>query len=254
MPSCPRSKEAQAAQNALLAAFLRLYLRLERVKAGLAKKAVAALAAIPDPIAADLRRAQMVEAAWPETRLFAAQGLLLRRNGDGTGRVQRHLEEFAGRPGDRREAGQRAHPGCDERGRRLQPRGIRPGRRCTPGRPLRCRHPQTTVSVWLGCQAVQLGQRIADIASAGVLGGDPAVLDKVERDALLQAQVRLDALARSAVAAVAADAVMATLKANRDVVRGVQWMSVLDNHTTEQCQGLNGKAWDIEGKPISHDQ
>lgn len=31
-------------------------------------------------------------------------------------------------------------------------------------------------------------------------------------------------------------------------------MSVLDNHTTEQCQGLNGKAWDIEGKSISHDQ
>ena len=254
MPSRPLSKEAQPAQDALLAAFLRLYLRLERVKAGLAKKAVAALAAIPDPIAADLRRAQMVEAARPETRLLRLKDF----SSDAMATVQdAYKRNWKNLRADLATAAKRVS------GRTLdamnQAAGFNlaeyaPDGDVLRGVPYGADILGPTVSVWLGRQAVQLGQRIADIARAGVLGGDPAVLDKVERDALLQAQVRLDALARSAVAAVAADAVMATLKANRDVVRGVQWMSVLDNHTTEQCQGLNGKAWDLEGKPISHDQ
>jgi hypothetical protein len=69
MPSGPKSKEAQAARDALLAASLRLYLRPERVKASLTRDAAEALVEIRGLIAADLRRADLFEAARPETRL-----------------------------------------------------------------------------------------------------------------------------------------------------------------------------------------
>ncbi len=254
MPSRPKSKEAQAAQDALLATFLRLYLRLERTKVAIARDVVKGLNTVADQIAADFRRAQVFDAARPMTKLgrlkefsrnvseslkgtYSALWMILKRD----------LYHVAYRANVTALKGMNAAAGfnlVEEKDL-----GVRELRDVVSnanilGAPL---------SVWLGRQETQLGQRIADIARAGVLRGDSAVLDKVERDALPQAQVRLDALARSAVAAVAADAVMATLKANKEVVRGVQWMSVLDNHTTEQCQGLNGRAWDIEGKPIGHD-
>jgi NADH dehydrogenase/NADH:ubiquinone oxidoreductase subunit G len=69
MPSRPKSKEAQAARDALVAASLRLYLRPERVKAHISRQGASALAEIPALITADLRRADVFEAAQPETRL-----------------------------------------------------------------------------------------------------------------------------------------------------------------------------------------
>jgi hypothetical protein len=182
MTSPRKSKEAQAAQDALLAAFLRLYLRLERCKAGVAKKAAAALAAIPDSIAADLRRAQAFQAARPETRLARLKSF----SRDAAVTVQ---DAYKGvcknlRP-DLATVAKRV--GVATSDAMNQAAGFNlaeyaPDGDVLRGAPYGADILGPTVSVWLGRQAVQLGQRIADIARAGVLGGDPAALVKAVVD------------------------------------------------------------------------
>jgi hypothetical protein len=50
---------------------------------------------------------------------------------------------------------------------------------------------------------------------------------------------------------VAADARLATYRANGDIVKGVRHLSVLDGHTSKVCIAYSGASWDLDGNPIN---
>jgi SPP1 gp7 family putative phage head morphogenesis protein len=42
-------------------------------------------------------------------------------------------------------------------------------------------------------------------------------------------------------------------KANEDIIKGLQWLSTLDNRTTPECQMRDGKLYTLERQPIDHE-
>lgn len=94
---------------------------------------------------------------------------------------------------------------------------------------------------------VLLGQTNAQIAKAligtGDKGGEP--IAKSRRDAM--------AITRTAVQTVAKDARLASLEANADVIKEVQWVSTLDSRTSDICIVRSGKTWTYPDlKPVGH--
>ena len=94
---------------------------------------------------------------------------------------------------------------------------------------------------------VLLGQTNAQIAKeimgVGDKGGQP--IAKARRDAM--------AITRTAVQTVAKDARLASLEANANIIKAVQWVSTLDSRTSEICVARSGKTWSYpDFKPIGH--
>jgi SPP1 gp7 family putative phage head morphogenesis protein len=94
---------------------------------------------------------------------------------------------------------------------------------------------------------VSLGQTNAQIAKeligVGDKGGQP--IAKARRDAM--------AITRTAVQTVAKDARLASLEANANIIKAVQWVSTLDSRTSEICMARSGKTWSYpDFKPIGH--
>ena len=94
---------------------------------------------------------------------------------------------------------------------------------------------------------VLLGQTNAQIAKEligiGDKGGQP--IAKARRDAM--------AITRTAVQTVANDTRVASLEANANIIKAVQWVSTLDSRTSEICVVRSGKTWTYpEFKPIGH--
>jgi SPP1 gp7 family putative phage head morphogenesis protein len=94
---------------------------------------------------------------------------------------------------------------------------------------------------------VLLGQTNAQIAKEligiGDKGGQP--IAKARRDAM--------AITRTAVQTVAKDARLASLEANANIIKAVQWVSTLDSRTSEICVARSGKTWSYpDFKPIGH--
>lgn len=94
---------------------------------------------------------------------------------------------------------------------------------------------------------VLLGQTNAQIAKeimgVGDKGGQP--IAKARRDAM--------AITRTAVQTVAKDARLASLEANANIIKAVQWVSTLDSRTSEICMARSGKTWSYpDFKPIGH--
>ena len=61
-----------------------------------------------------------------------------------------------------------------------------------------------------------------------------------------------EALVRTQVQHVANTARLDTLRANNDVIKGIEWVSTLDKRTTPICMALDGMQWDLNNKPIGH--
>lgn len=61
-----------------------------------------------------------------------------------------------------------------------------------------------------------------------------------------------EAVVRTAVSSVANSAREATWKANDDLVKGVQWVSTLDDRTTPQCQIRDGLVYTLDYEPRGH--
>lgn len=61
-----------------------------------------------------------------------------------------------------------------------------------------------------------------------------------------------EAVVRTAVSSVANSAREATWKANDDLVKGVQWVSTLDDRTTPQCQIRDGLEYTLDYEPRGH--
>jgi hypothetical protein len=75
-------------------------------------------------------------------------------------------------------------------------------------------------------------------------------------------RAQAQALVRTAVLGVANEARLQTYLDNRDVIKGVRWLSTLDSRTTEICIALDGLEWRFpkEGEdhvdyiPVDHDK
>ena len=65
-----------------------------------------------------------------------------------------------------------------------------------------------------------------------------------------KASRQAQALARSSIMSVANAARFETYVQNKDVVKGVQWLSTLDKRTTDICIALDGQAWTLDGKRL----
>lgn len=94
---------------------------------------------------------------------------------------------------------------------------------------------------------VLLGQTNAQIAKSligiGDKGNEP--IAKSRRDAM--------AITRTAVQTVAKDARLASLEANADIIKEVQWVSTLDSRTSDICIVRSGKTWTYpDFKPVGH--
>jgi hypothetical protein len=125
---------------------------------------------------------------------------------------------------------------------------------------------------WWKDQDVKLRDRFARAMRSGYYRGE-TVEQLVRRvrgtkargfaDGLMRAtRAQAEALVRTSVIAVSNEARLSTYDKNRDVVKGVQWVSVLDERTTLICIGLDGKEWEFPGsgtdyadyEPIGHDK
>lgn len=60
------------------------------------------------------------------------------------------------------------------------------------------------------------------------------------------------ALVRTSIMQVAADAKMEMFKMNADIIKGLMWNSTLDNRTTPVCRAHSGLLYSLDGKPIGH--
>jgi len=63
-----------------------------------------------------------------------------------------------------------------------------------------------------------------------------------------------EAIVRTSVQSVTNAARIATLQANDNVVKGIQWLSTLDTRTTEICRALDGLTWNLDYDPVGHDK
>lgn len=65
-----------------------------------------------------------------------------------------------------------------------------------------------------------------------------------------QTRAQTAALVQTAISTSANDARLEMLKANGDIVKGIQQISTLDERTTDICMAYDGATWDLDGEPI----
>lgn len=85
----------------------------------------------------------------------------------------------------------------------------------------------------------QIVRRVAGSEKLGI----PGIFEGARQSAF--------ALVHTSVMQVAADARLATYKANGDVIKGVRQLSTMDGHTTPTCVAYSGAEWDLDGNPIN---
>lgn len=85
----------------------------------------------------------------------------------------------------------------------------------------------------------QIVRRVAGSEKLGI----PGIFEGARQSAF--------ALVHTSVMQVAADARLATYKANGDIIKGVRQLSTMDGHTTPTCVAYSGAEWDLDGNPIN---
>lgn len=60
------------------------------------------------------------------------------------------------------------------------------------------------------------------------------------------------ALVRTSVQQVSADAKLAVFRGNSDIIKAVEWLATLDTRTTKLCAQRDKLHWDLNGNPIGH--
>ena len=125
---------------------------------------------------------------------------------------------------------------------------------------------------WWARQPKQLVDKFYDQMRVGMAKGDtldqlikrvrgvPAANGKMAVSGIMDVSRRnAAALVRTATQSIANQARIEAMTANRDVVKGLQWLATLDNRTTEICRKLDGKVWKFVSRdsqevvPVGHD-
>jgi len=121
------------------------------------------------------------------------------------------------------------------------------------------------VKDWWAKQSTDLARNVSNQIRMGVAAGetDRELIERVigarigsERIGGAMESARRDAtaLVRTATNAIANAALMRAAQDNAELVRGVQWISVMDNVTSAICRSRHLSAWDLDGNPFPGQQ
>lgn len=114
---------------------------------------------------------------------------------------------------------------------------------------------------WWGTQAANLQNNFARIVRQGIVNGEaPATMaaritggvinGEPIKGIMATSRAQARTLVKQSVTAAQNQTRLETLRANADVVKGVQQISTFDNRTTEICMAYSGGTWDLDGEPI----
>jgi SPP1 gp7 family putative phage head morphogenesis protein len=117
-------------------------------------------------------------------------------------------------------------------------------------------------SEWWSRQAGDMEIKFKDTIRQGMLRGETTaqIVRNIRgtrankyKDGFMHGKRRgAEALVRTSVQVIANEARLQTYKNNDDIVKGIEWVSTLDNRTSSICRTLDGKEWDNERKPVGH--
>lgn len=95
-------------------------------------------------------------------------------------------------------------------------------------------------------------ERFADTVRQGMLRGDTtdAMVRAVKQDIIPRSTREAEAIVRTSVQTASNMVRLDVYQANSDLFDGIEWVSTLDDRTTEECQALDGCQWDNELNPI----
>lgn len=117
---------------------------------------------------------------------------------------------------------------------------------------------------WWSKQAGDTQQRFANSVREGMLRGEDnrQITSRVRgtkaggyKDGVMEVPKRqAETLVRTSVQSVSNEARQQLYEENKDIVKGIQWVSTLDSRTTVTCMALDGKQWSLpDYEPIGHD-
>lgn len=109
------------------------------------------------------------------------------------------------------------------------------------------------LSDWWAKQGDDLAFKFSGVIRQGLLDGKQTSQIITETKELMQSSRRwAETLVRTAVMKVHDKAQEALRDENADIIKGEQHISTLDLRTSEVCRVRDGKAWDLDKKPIGH--
>lgn len=104
---------------------------------------------------------------------------------------------------------------------------------------------------WWGGLSKDVKARVEKEMRMGLLAGEStAELRKRLNDVTGWGNVQSQRVARTSMQSVIQQARLDVLKANSDVIGGMQWVARLDTRTSDICIGLDNQVWDLEGNPV----
>lgn len=80
--------------------------------------------------------------------------------------------------------------------------------------------------------------------------GEKTILKEYTGGVMNTSRRQAETLVRTSVQTVSNNVNMRVFQDNDDIIKGIQWLSTLDNRTTEYCMGMDGGAWDFDGDPL----
>lgn len=107
---------------------------------------------------------------------------------------------------------------------------------------------------WWMRQGGNLAYRFQREMRIGVLQGE-SVAELGSRTRTLmrgKTQQEAESLVRTSVINAANGASIETYRQNRDIIKGMRWLTTIDDRRSDICKGLHGKEWDLDYNPIGH--
>lgn len=111
-------------------------------------------------------------------------------------------------------------------------------------------------------QSEDLRRKFQDRIQDGFIRGEPSteIINRVRgtkargyADGIMNvSKNNAGALVRTSVQAVANSARLEVFKSNSDTIMATQWLSTLDNRTSQGCRARSMLMWDLDGNPIGH--
>jgi SPP1 gp7 family putative phage head morphogenesis protein len=94
-------------------------------------------------------------------------------------------------------------------------------------------------------------RQVSNAIRAGVLGGETpaAIVRNIKRMVTKRTQAQAYAIVRTATNAVTTEARDQVYRQNKDILEGLEWVSVLDSRTTFQCAIYDGQIFPIDSHP-----
>jgi SPP1 gp7 family putative phage head morphogenesis protein len=118
------------------------------------------------------------------------------------------------------------------------------------------------MEAWWNGQELSTQRRIKGAIQQGIALGEPMeeIRKRIQgtkvknyKDDIVEPSKReAQAIVRTATQSIANSSRIATIREQGDLVKAIQWSSVLDSRTTIICRALSGKLWDLDLKPIGH--